>query len=434
MIKPCAHETKMPRSILYILTRSPVPVNSGRQRMIAQTCEYLLSIGQLHIAYFGEGKDAELIKAKFPEIRSIHLLPKPGIIHQIMNLIGRPAHALQESLFYSVRSERQIGHIVDKENIDLIVTDMIRCAQLVEKLPVPKICELDDLLSNRYMRAIEDESSHGSIFGVFASKVPRFLSVLVSVLGRRVIYKIEASRIRKREMQIASTFDAVSLVSSTEAEILARRVPEGKIYSIPPIVRASGDHVDIRTHDEQTPRFSFLGNFFYMQNVAALDFIVSEILPRIHEHGLVPQLDVIGPVPESLKAQYAGNDNVIFHGFVESVESIIARSLLFLSPITSGSGVKTKILEAMALGVPVITNEIGAEGIGGEDGVSYIVRNEACEIAEQCIRLCKSRALRSSIGEQGRRFVMRHFSQESVNASYKDMINSALQGPASKNI
>ena len=112
-------------------------------------------------------------------------------------------------------------------------------------------------------------------------------------------------------------------------------------------------------------------------NADSLIYIIKNILPKLD---FEYTLHVVGAVTDDFAEKY-GRNNIIFHGRVDDVREVIGGCEIFLSPIVYGTGIKTKILEAMAMGIPVITNSVGAEGIDGLNNVHFVVRDSADELA-----------------------------------------------------
>lgn len=120
----------------------------------------------------------------------------------------------------------------------------------------------------------------------------------------------------------------------------------------------------------------------YENEISAIWFI-KNVMPRIND--LNVRYIVIGNKPsENLKK--LASEKVIFTGFVEDVRPYFERAKCLAAPIQAGAGIKVKILEAMAMGVPVLTNSIGIEGIDARDGYEYL-HCETPEEYEKAIRL-----------------------------------------------
>jgi glycosyltransferase involved in cell wall biosynthesis len=118
----------------------------------------------------------------------------------------------------------------------------------------------------------------------------------------------------------------------------------------------------------------FLGSFRHAPNREALNWFVGQVFPRVREREPAVRLVVIGSDPpprHSLPADGA----IELKGFVENVREPLARYAVFICPILSGSGMRVKLLEAFAAGIPVVSTRLGAEGLAAKDG-------ELCALAD----------------------------------------------------
>ena len=97
-------------------------------------------------------------------------------------------------------------------------------------------------------------------------------------------------------------------------------------------------------------------------------------------------------------------------GRVDSVEAHLDGAHVFAVPLRAGSGMRMKIVEAMAWQVPIVTTSIGCEGIGVESGLQVIVADEPQDMAAAIRGLYRDEALARNLRAEGRRFVEEHFS------------------------
>ena len=107
----------------------------------------------------------------------------------------------------------------------------------------------------------------------------------------------------------------------------------------------------------------FVGSFRHDPNRVALDWFVREALPAILRREPRARLVVAGsePPPAHAYADYAANLDML--GYVEDIREPLAKYAVFVCPILSGSGVRVKLLEAFAAGIPVVSTSVGAEGL-----------------------------------------------------------------------
>ncbi len=131
----------------------------------------------------------------------------------------------------------------------------------------------------------------------------------------------------------------------------------------------------------------FLGSFRHTPNVTAIEWFVKHVLPRILTQRPDARLVVVGsgPPPRDLIAR--AGPSVELLGFVEDIRTELARRAVFVCPILSGSGVRVKLLEAFASGIPVISTTVGAEGLARTDGEFCALADDAREFAGKALAI-----------------------------------------------
>lgn len=215
---------------------------------------------------------------------------------------------------------------------------------------------------------------------------------------QKIVLATEAKRMRKLELVAPQRFDFVVLVSPLERDRLAFDTGASNIIAVPLGVDSSF----YAKGPYPTPRaktLSFLGNMRNSANADSLRYIANEVLPLIGD----VMLEVSGEVSEDLRQELEASEKVMFLGRVEDTREALRSASVFLAPIAYGTGIKTKILEAMAIGVSIVTNSVGNEGIGLVDGVDAFVADTAHEQAAAVRRLMEDRELAARLADSARR-------------------------------
>jgi len=131
----------------------------------------------------------------------------------------------------------------------------------------------------------------------------------------------------------------------------------------------------------------FIGSFRHVPNVTAIEWFVRHVLPRILESSPGARLVVVGSDPPPRDLFDKAGRSVELVGFVEDIRSELARRAVFVCPILSGSGVRVKLLEAFASGIPVISTRIGAEGLARKDGEFCALADRPEEFAAKVVEI-----------------------------------------------
>lgn len=165
----------------------------------------------------------------------------------------------------------------------------------------------------------------------------------------------------------------------------------------------------------------FLGNMSHAPNADAIQFCVEEILPLAGN--VIASLDVIGAnAPPEMERQLG--ERVRFRGFVDDIAVALQEYDVMLVPLRFGSGTKLKLLDAMAANLPVITTDVGAEGLMLETGVSAYIANTPNEIVSALKQLSLDRKAAGQIAASARRLVDQHFTWSSVEDGICEILNA----------
>jgi glycosyltransferase involved in cell wall biosynthesis len=154
----------------------------------------------------------------------------------------------------------------------------------------------------------------------------------------------------------------------------------------------------------------FIGNMFYPPNRQAAEIILKDILPKLKPHNF--QATFVGMAPEELIDKYTEIPGVNFTGFVDDINKELKKATLALSPVVAGSGMKVKILNFAAAGLPIISTTIGANGYEKLSGI--ILEDNFGKYQKIIQKLIQDKNQAKKIGKQNRRDVVKHFSWSKI--------------------
>ena len=171
-----------------------------------------------------------------------------------------------------------------------------------------------------------------------------------------------------------------------------------------------------RTHAEPG-RAVVVGNFTYAPNIEGAKWMVNEVVPRVQR--MVPGFDVrlVGPGSDKVAASGVG--------FVDDLVGEYSRAALSIAPILSGSGTRTKIIEAWAHGVPVVSTSLGAHGLGGVDGTHLLIADSAEDMATAVARILTEPETSAQLGTNGHRLAVEKFHPDVVAEQVRSLVTSA---------
>jgi O-antigen biosynthesis protein len=225
---------------------------------------------------------------------------------------------------------------------------------------------------------------------------------------RRIKAAIEYLRALRYEIDAVRRMDLVQVPSAANARYLASFVPE-VAAKLDDSTRACIDtrEYSFRPEGREPHTMLFVGSFRHAPNHEAISWFISRVLPSIRAHVPDARLVLVGAdsPPQHLIAADPGA--VELRGFVEDIREPLGRYAVFVCPILSGSGMRVKLLEAFAAGIPVVSTRLGAEGLADADGSVCSLADTAEDFAQSVVELFEDREKAARMTRAAREMVTR---------------------------
>lgn len=248
---------------------------------------------------------------------------------------------------------------------------------------------------------------------------------------RRLLYRVEASRLREIERAIMRTFDAVLIISDAEKKALCNRENLSNVQVVTNGVTLPALGSDCTTSRGRNSKehhvLGFLGVMNYRPNVDGVCWFVDSIWPRILERYPTSELRIAGRNPTGRVRKLGGVKGVRVLGEIDDVWSEMRGWDVSVAPLRIARGVQNKVLEAMAAAKPVVLTPCAAEGIDARDGEHYLVAESSGAFVEQVCRLLGDGNLRSKVGSSARQFVETHHDWHEVLAKYEWLVTGVKE-------
>jgi polysaccharide biosynthesis protein PslH len=214
---------------------------------------------------------------------------------------------------------------------------------------------------------------------------------------------VQTPRLERLEAATARAVDAATCVSAADAAALRRLDPD-----LNPVVVPNG--IDVEAYaapnvSDPGVRLVLTGKMDYRPNVDAAVWFAEAIWPRLRAQQLAAEFHIVGQQPSAAVRRLAALPGVVVTGAVPDIRPHLARATVYVAPLRMGGGTRFKLLEAFALGRPVVSTRIGAEGFAVTDGRELLLADTAEAFAAAVQRLLADPALAGQIGAAGRAFV-----------------------------
>lgn len=226
---------------------------------------------------------------------------------------------------------------------------------------------------------------------------------------------LQAARLKKFEEALYAAVDAVVAISEVDASYIKQRTAAA-VTSAPMGIDPEKVATEPSWRTEDLERCCFVASLDWQPNQEAVRWLHAEIWPAIRQKSPQSHCVVAGKNAPTTFAALAGN-GLEMHGFVADASQTMRNNPLFLVPIRSGSGIRIKILEALALGLPVVSTRVGAEGLPLTHRNELWLADTAEAFAEAVTFLQSKPDEARAMGERGRLWVHKHFNRVEIGQS-----------------
>lgn len=220
------------------------------------------------------------------------------------------------------------------------------------------------------------------------------------------------------ERNTCRRFDSVIAVSAEDAAVFRSEYGLQCVFDVPTGVDTA---FFARRNDDTAsgPNLVFTGSMDWLPNHDAINWFINDILPTIRHEVPDVSLTVVGrdPFPE-LRELARRYPNITVTGRVPDVRPLMKNAAVYVVPIRIGGGTRLKIYEAMAMGLPVVSTTIGAEGLALKNGEEILLHDDAENFANTVIELLRDKQKSIYLGENGSKRVRRDFSWANVGVHF----------------
>jgi GT2 family glycosyltransferase/glycosyltransferase involved in cell wall biosynthesis len=226
----------------------------------------------------------------------------------------------------------------------------------------------------------------------------------------------KADQMRRVELGAMSFVDCVIVHSAAEATLLRQLAPDIDVQVIPWTVALRD--INKKTVNKTTvtnPEIAFIGGYRHPPNVDAAKWAAQSIMPALR--GKVPGVELLlvgSHMPTDVSA--LATKDIVPLGYVPSLDSVFDRVRLTIAPLRFGAGLKGKVLESMAAGIPCVMTTVAAEGIDLPSELQLLVADGADALAERIATLCRDAAAYQRVVEAGKAHVTANYSPERIDS------------------
>ena len=391
----------MRKKLLFLNPRLPYPLIGGDRIKVYHLLRYLSTRYEVTFVCFIESLEQKANIEKILEfnikLKYIYLPPLKTKILTLLRIFN--FNPLQVNYYYTNSMKKLIDFILKEEPIDIIFVQLLRMAEYVKEVKsIPKILALEDSLILSFKRSLKMKDNP-------MDKIWRFW---------------EYQRLKAYEPKIVDFFDAITVVSPKDKEIIQNYNRNVKIHVIP-------NGVDLEEYEFHEPKngennIIFVGKLDVYHNIDTVLYFVHVILPQIKSKINNLKFFIVGKNPTKKIRKLHNNKDIIVTGEVKDIKPYVYNSAVFINPIRTGAGIQNKILESMALGTPVVTTPVGVEGIEATNGKNILIADNEQEFAQKVILLLQNKKLNREIALNARKLIEEKYTWEKIFSKVEEVI------------
>lgn len=390
--------------ILYILPFVPWPIRVRSFNLIPRLARH----HEIHLLCMLESSEAlarvDMLRGVCRSVRSTSLSPWRGILQTAISL--PTATPLRLAYCASPKMSAAVKKAVEEVVPDVIYAERWRAAQFALKYTdIPVVCDPTDsmILHNRRLMA----RGHWWQKAIAFEEYIKFLTA---------------------EPRLARRSDATIFCSRLDMECVVERAPEARCELVPNGVNCR-EFTMKQPEDGDSRTIIFTGAFDYRPNRQAVQFFLRKIFPLVR--GVFPdaQFHAVGN-GASRRLGHLREPGFQAIDFVADLRSELAKATVAVAPITVGSGVSNKILEAFATGTPMVATSISCGDLPIRDGEQLFIANETQQFAEAVIALLRDADLRRRLTVPARRLVAEHYDWEIIYRQMEKIFFSVAERKA----
>jgi glycosyltransferase involved in cell wall biosynthesis len=394
--------------ILFLAHLFPLPPDSGGKIKSYYTLRALANEHEVStLSYVRTDEERRLLpelKEVSPALATIPLIR--GVGRQATDVFSSLATRRSFIISRDYRSTMQdkFRQIVDDFRPDVVHIDHLQMAQFVD-------------FSGTYKTVLDHHNVESTI-------IKRVAETGTSTAAR-LYAGIEWPKLRRYEISICKQCDLVLTVSEQDKWALADMgADSARLEAVP--IGVDVHYFQPRERNTASNSILSVGTMYWPPNVDSMLYFCKEVLPIIRESMPSADLTIAGQRPTAAIRALASEPGISVTGYVDDMRELAPHCGAFIVPLRSGSGVRVKILNALAMGLPVVSTSIGAEGLEVRSGEHLLIADTSEEFAKAVIRLLSDADLGAELGRRGRELVCAKYSWEIVSQQLLELYRNRL--------
>ncbi len=395
--------------ILQITKKFPWPVKDGE----------VIGIINLTIGFAGLGHKVNVISLntkkhyfnpeKLPEkirqlanFKAVDIDTKINPLKALLNLFSNKSYNIER--FYSTEFEQKIADAVKSENYDLILLEgiyLMRYIDVIRKHTKTKVLLRPQNVEYIIWERLRDTEQNGL---------------------KKWYLNLLANRMKKFELESLNKADILIPVSQTDMDIFLKygctlphtAIPTGYVFDSLPEISGTEENA-----------VGFIGGMDWVPNQEGVKWFIEKVWPKVIQQLPDAKLYLAGRnFPDEIKNMQA--KGMVVMGEVEDAKQFIFSKSVSIVPLFAGSGMRVKIVEAMALGRAIISTTVGAESLAYTEGENILIADTADAFADAVIKVLQDNKLRLALGKNAQQLILDKYDNRKICSAIIDFCKPYL--------
>jgi len=382
--------------ILVITETVPYPLDSGGRIKTWHTLGALAREHEVHChAFVRHERQRETASGPLARICAsvtLHVMRR-SLLHESRYIIRSLARGLPYTVVrhYSERAMQRLAADCRDRRIELVYCDHLSMLEYGRRVGLPMVHDAHNV-EHRIVRRYVEALGHSAV--------------------RRPLFEREAKLLRTYEEAMYRRCRLIFAVSDVDATTIRSFAPDVTVVPVPIAVAATA----VCPVDRLTcaPEVLFVGPLDWPPNADAVNYFLAEIWPAVRSEVPDARLTVVGRGEARTRSRWGSSPSVRFTGWVDDVDPWFRQSRVMVVPMRAGSGMRVKILDAFARGVPVVSTSVGVEGIAAVDGEHAAIADTPTAFAAATARILRDSLLAQRLARSARALVVERYDTRPV--------------------
>lgn len=404
--------------ILMLTQVLPFPPDAGPKVKTYNLLQYLVRHHDVTLVSLvrseAEAARADALREQCAAVYTVPLQRSRGrdLYHLAGSVISGDSFLMRRDASRELRT--LLHELTSRQAFDIIHADQLNMAQFAVDLPAGA-------------RVIDQHNAVWTIVQRMAEHSP---------YARRVGLELEARRLRRYEARICARFDGLLAVSKPDLAFLELAAAEAEV-SLPPTaiipIAVDAHGAPPVARDPQPTSILSMATMFWPPNVDGVLWFAREVYPLLKAACPTARFDVVGArPPASVRQLTTADPSINVTGYVDDPQPYLEAAAALIVPVRAGGGMRVKILEALARGLPIVSTTIGYEGIVLDPGRHLLVGDTPAAFAEALISVVRNPALGRRLAAAGRTVAEDVYDWRVVNPQIEHLYAAALARAAER--